>query len=112
MGRRGVVRRKEKRKEKARRAQAHLGAILDNPSHHEPELLDVASEQMWKIATRHRVGLPQSKRHWLCRSCHTHLRPGENARVRIRNNMRVTTCLGCGSIRRFGPGKNPQEESE
>ncbi len=89
------------RKEKALRARESLFVLLKSPRGRPVEMVDSAAKQMWKLGTRHRIGLHPELRHWICRGCHRLLRPGLNATVRTRRGMRLTTCLDCGKLRRF-----------
>lgn len=58
-----------------------------------------------RIVMRTRVRLPPELRHRFCHRCETFLRPGYNARIRLRNAGRiksvVITCLTCGNRRKI-----------
>lgn len=100
-------RQRNRRRERAENAQNYLARIISERKNHDPEFTDTVTKQMWKIGLRHRIGLPNTHMHWICRRCRVLLRPSFNARVRIRSGIRITTCLRCGYIRRFGNGVNP-----
>ena len=91
------------RRKRAVQASEQLSKILDQPWKHSPETVDSAATQMWDIGTRHRIGLHNHSRPWICRRCKTLLRPGITARVRIRQGVRITTCLRCNHVARRGP---------
>ncbi|MDG1539928.1 MAG: hypothetical protein P8Q40_08390 [Candidatus Poseidonia sp.] len=85
-------------------AQNHLIDILSNPLDHATDVVDSAAVHLMKVSRRHRLSLPQHSRHLVCRKCWAaHSLPGR-VRVRIRLGQRTTTCLKCGTIRRFGGG--------
>ncbi|MFX1510587.1 MAG: ribonuclease P protein component 4 [Promethearchaeota archaeon] len=58
-----------------------------------------------RIVMRTRVRLPPELRHQFCHRCEHYLRPGINARIRLRNAGKnkslVITCLTCGYRRKF-----------
>ncbi|MFX1492340.1 MAG: ribonuclease P protein component 4 [Promethearchaeota archaeon] len=58
-----------------------------------------------RIVMRTRVRLPADLRHRYCHRCENFLRPGRNARVRLRtagrNGSLVITCLVCGYRRKL-----------
>lgn len=99
-------RQRNRRRERAEKAQNYLAGIISERKNHDPEFTDTVTKQMWKIGLRHRIGLPNTHMHWICRRCRVLLRPSFNTRVRIRSGIRITTCLRCGYIRRFGNGAN------
>ena len=91
------------RRKRAELASEHLSGILGRPWNHSTRTVDAASTQMWNIGTRHRIGLHNQTRVWVCRQCKILLRPGVTARVRIRQGVRITTCLQCNHVTRRGP---------
>jgi len=54
-----------------------------------------------RIAERHRLSLPRSLSRFACEDCDVSLRPGDNARVRLRGDAVVITC-DCGAHHRYG----------
>lgn len=54
-----------------------------------------------RISMRHRVGIPGHLKRQVCKKCHSYLKPGSNARVRVDGRNVVITCLKCGGIRRY-----------
>jgi ribonuclease P protein subunit RPR2 len=99
----GRAKAKRLRQEKALDAQIHLSGLISNPSN-TMELRKNAARHLVKTSRRHRLPLPVQQRHWICRGCTTPLIPGTTSRTRIREGQRITTCLECGRIRRFGGG--------
>ena len=53
-----------------------------------------------RIAERNRLALPRSFVRFTCDGCDAHLRPGRNARVRLRDGHVVVTC-DCGYQARY-----------
>ncbi len=105
MSRKRRQRNNSSRRKKAHLAQEQLVKISLQDSPHTDEFKHALGKQIWHLGTRHRIGLPSEVKHWICRGCKTLFSPASNARVRIRNGVRVTTCLNCGETRRFGGGE-------
>lgn len=53
-----------------------------------------------RLAERNRLSLPAEFTRSTCDSCDVYLRPGRNARVRLRDGHVVVTC-GCGEQSRY-----------
>ncbi|WP_255169665.1 ribonuclease P protein component 4 [Natrononativus amylolyticus] len=53
-----------------------------------------------RVAERNRLTLPRSFRRFTCDECDAYLRPGANARVRLRDGHVVITC-DCGAQARY-----------
>jgi len=53
-----------------------------------------------KMASRHKVRIPQKWKSRFCKSCSAFLTPGRNSIIRMRSGMQVITCLECKAIRR------------
>ena len=98
--RRKFARQKQERQESARMAQEMLISTLENKLVAEAEFSDKIAAQIWKIGQRHKVGVPNSHRHSICRKCKSLLLSSDSVRVRIRNGNIIATCLRCGAIRR------------
>ena len=111
MGRnRGRAKAKSQRREHALDAQKHLSNVISDVSM--PMIARRnAAKHLVKTSRRNRLPLPQSQRHWICRSCTSILIPGISARVRIRDGQRTTTCLDCGHVRRLGGGPKHHRRS-
>ncbi len=112
MSRRGRSnsRRGKKRKARALVSQSHLENLLSEPWDHNSESVDSAARDLMRLARRHRLGLPEGRRSWICRGCHLALRPSVNARVRVRNKTWYVTCLECGRTNRNGPDYKRREK--
>ncbi|MDP6099257.1 MAG: ribonuclease P Rpr2/Rpp21/SNM1 subunit [Candidatus Thalassarchaeaceae archaeon] len=108
--RRENPRRGKQRKARALVSQNRLENILSEPWDHNSESADSAARDLLRLARRHRIGLPEGRRSWVCRGCQVALRPGINARVRIRNKSWYVTCLGCGRTNRNGSNYKRREK--
>nr|WP_227373924.1 ribonuclease P protein component 4 [Haladaptatus halobius] len=53
-----------------------------------------------RIAERNRLPLPRQFKRFTCDACDAYLRPGKNARVRLRGDHVVVTC-DCGHQKRY-----------
>ena len=94
---------KRQRRESALEAQSHLSSVMSDISM--PMIARRnAAKHLVKTSSRNRLPLPITQRHWICRGCKSFLIPGQTARIRIRNGQRITTCLECKRVRRFGGG--------
>lgn len=102
-GKRGRLRAPAMRRQRALEASERLSKILQNPWDHSASTVNEAASQSWQIGRRHRIGLNPKIRMWICRGCQAPLRPGVNAKIRIRQGRRITTCNQCGRISRRGP---------
>jgi len=56
-----------------------------------------------RVAERHRLALPRRFRRFTCDRCDAYLRPGANARVRLRPGRVVVRC-DCGATARYPHG--------
>ncbi|MFB6155697.1 MAG: ribonuclease P protein component 4 [Haloferacaceae archaeon] len=54
-----------------------------------------------RVAERNRVSLPRAFKRYTCDRCDAYLRPGVNARVRLRDGRVVIRCLDCGATARY-----------
>ncbi|MHC1635166.1 MAG: ribonuclease P protein component 4 [Candidatus Methanospirareceae archaeon] len=63
-----------------------------------------------RIGMRYRVRIPKHLKMRICKGCHSFLIPGRNARVRLRGDYMVTTCLECNRKMRR-PYKTPRPPS-
>ncbi|MBT4059700.1 MAG: hypothetical protein HOE69_05260 [Euryarchaeota archaeon] len=102
-GRRGQARNAKRRRSRAIATRSHLETVLKEPWKHSNKTVNSAAKDILKLSQRHRLGLPNGRRSWVCRSCETALRPGVNARVRVRQGVWRITCLDCGIMIRRGP---------
>ena len=75
-------------------------------------LTPVLLDHLRRVCRRQRMPVPLPWRYLLCRGCHGALRPGYEARIRIRQRQRITTCLSCGRVHRFGPWSKPGPQED
>jgi len=103
MSRRGRGRNAKARKARAITSRNHLENLLKEPWG-KPELsVNSAAKDIMNLSKKHRLGLPDGRRSWICRTCKLALRPGVNASVRVRGKIWRITCLSCGGTNRRGP---------
>lgn len=105
MSRRGRNRRL--RVERAQTAVEGLTTILLD-SNLPNQIRITAARDLVRTAKRHNLRLPDSIRHWICKSCHAPMLPGAGARIRFSRGFRITTCKTCGHLRRL-PIKDGEE---
>ena len=107
-----MSRRSRNRRVREQRAQSSVDELTTILLNHNlsNRVRTIAARDLVRTARRHNLRLPDSVRHWICRSCQNPMLPGVGARIRIRRGFRVTTCAVCGHIRRLpvsrGEGKN------
>lgn len=104
MGRRRQSKRGQSRKKQAKQAQQHLLNLLESHQELPEELVDSAAVHLMKITRRHRLRIPVTHRHLVCRACWAPHTRSANLRVRIKHGQRIATCTVCGDLRRQGGG--------
>lgn len=97
-------RNKADRRRVAELNQSKLVKILESPEIYDLQIRQSSARHLVKISQRHRLQIPSQVRHLFCKKCGVLHQYGTNARVRILAGQRVTTCLECSTIRRFGGG--------
>jgi len=111
MGRRRRSKRGVDRRRSALEAQAHLLGLMDR-SHQLPEaLVQSCAVHLMNVSQRHRLPIPASHRHLVCRKCWAPHSLASNVRVRIHGGQRIATCLVCSNIRRLGGGPKAHRRS-
>ncbi len=85
---------KNLRLQRADQAISHLEKIVTDSSLG-IDIRNSASIDLFRTCMRHNRSIPVSVKAWMCRGCMGILIPGETARIRIRDGLRVTTCLTC-----------------
>ncbi len=85
---------------RADQAISHLENIIIDSSL-DIDIRNSAAEDIFRTCMRHNRTIPESVKSLICRGCKGILIPGETARVRIRNRIRITTCLTCSRERRL-----------
>mgnify|MGYP002020422153 FL=1 len=103
MGKRARGRSAKARKVRANASRDHLENLLQEPWDHPDSSVESAAKEILNLSKKHRLGLPDGRRPWVCRSCKIALRPGVNASVRVRGKILRITCLSCGRTNRRGP---------
>ncbi|HVM46046.1 MAG TPA: ribonuclease P [Candidatus Thermoplasmatota archaeon] len=96
-----MARKRDKRGERqiARERVARLVALAEQAvAAQRPERAHRYAELAWRVKTTYQLrGCAIDGRR--CRSCGAFL-SGATSRVRLRDGVRVTTCLACGAVRR------------
>ena len=87
------------RVQRADEAISHLSSILvdiqvDN------DIRNSAARDLFRTCTRHNRPIPNHLKNWICRGCKKLLIPGDTAQVRVREKVRITTCLSCKRTKR------------
>lgn len=98
-----MKRRSRDRKTRLQRADmaiSHLKDIIIDSSL-DLDIRNSAAEDIFRTCMRHNRTIPESVKALICRDCKGILIPGETARIRIRNRIRITTCLICTRERRL-----------
>jgi len=54
-----------------------------------------------KIGMRYLVRFPRELKVRYCKKCGVYLVPGDNCRIRLKGKYITTTCLSCGTIKRY-----------
>ena len=88
------------RLQRADQAISHLENIIIDSSL-DLDIRNSAAEDIFRTCMRHNRTIPESVKALICRGCKGILIPGETARIRIRNRIRITTCLICSRERRL-----------
>lgn len=77
-----------------------LASLARETAADDPELARAYVRLARRVAERNRITLPRRFRQYTCDRCDRYRRPGETARVRVRDGTVVVTCE-CGAIDRF-----------
>jgi ribonuclease P protein subunit RPR2 len=83
-----------------RRALRSINALFKEAErvfNESPERADRYAQIARRISLRCKVRIPRKWKRRYCKKCHKFLRPGVNARVRLRNKKIVITCLECNN---------------
>ena len=54
-----------------------------------------------KIAMKYKIKIPSNLKKKYCKYCYSYLKPGQNCRVRIRDNKVIYYCQKCKKYMRF-----------
>lgn len=85
----------------ARETQNSLIHLLDNTEPKDSTLARSSARQILALSRKHRLSLPSKAKTLLCRKCETPFSHGSNVRTRIKNGLKIVTCLKCQNIRRY-----------
>ena len=98
-----MKRRSRDRKTRVQRAEqaiSHLENIILDTSL-DLDIRNSAAEDIFRTCMRHNRTIPESVKAMICRECKGILVPSKTARIRIRDRIRITTCLICSRTRRL-----------
>ncbi|MGB0786526.1 MAG: hypothetical protein ACPGR1_00815 [Candidatus Poseidoniaceae archaeon] len=99
---------KDKRRQHALQSRDHLLSMLYDVVKHPVQHRKTFAQHLFKISRRHRLRLTPEAKQVVCRKCSSLLVQGSTARVRLRNGLRIHSCLTCGHVRRI-PYPSPKE---
>ncbi len=102
MSKRGVRsnRVKKSRAEVAVNHQNRLISILENFPDNQV-LSKSSARQLLAVSKKNRLPLPTKAKLLLCRKCSLPFSNGKNVRIRLRNGVKIVTCLSCDNTRRY-----------
>ncbi len=60
-----------------------------------------SAKQLLAVSKKNRLPLPTRAKLLLCRKCSLPFSNGENMRIRLRNGVKIVTCLSCDNTRRY-----------
>jgi len=69
-----------------------------------PRLSDRYVTLARRVGTRYNLRIPPEYRELYCRNCSTYWAEGRTVRTRMRDGIRVRTCLLCGAVHRTPTG--------
>jgi ribonuclease P protein subunit RPR2 len=102
-----VPKKRPRQSEAKRLARARIKLLWKQASEitkTDPEGAQQRMQVAFRVAQKVRIKVPQDIKRKICRRCGIVLVPGENCRVRIRNNRSkhlTVTCIACGNITRY-----------
>jgi ribonuclease P protein subunit RPR2 len=102
-----VPKKRPRQSEAKRLARARIKLLWEQASEIAKGDPDGARQRMQvasRLAKKVRIKVPRDIKRKICRRCGIVLIPGENCRVRLRNNRSkhlTVTCTSCGNITRF-----------
>ena len=85
----------------ARETQNSLIHLLDNTEPKDSTLGRSSARHIMALSRKHRLSLPSKAKTLICRKCEIPFSYGSNVRTRIKNGLKIVTCLNCQSIRRY-----------
>jgi RNase P subunit RPR2 len=90
-----------RRKNRSLQAISELSDIILTPETHSHRVRDVAARDILRLSKRHGQNNQSISRFFVCKSCESVMRFGNDSRVRIRKKSVIITCERCDNkIRR------------
>jgi len=90
-----------RRKNRSLQAISELSDIILTPETHSHRVRDVAARDILRLSKRHGQNNQSISRIFVCKSCESVMRFGNDSRVRIRKKSVIITCERCDNkIRR------------
>ena len=90
-----------RRKNRSLQAISELSDIIFTPETHSHRVRDVAARDILRLSKRHGQNNQSISRIFVCKSCESVMRFGNDSRVRIRKKSVIITCERCDNkIRR------------
>jgi hypothetical protein len=90
-----------RRKNRSLQAISELSDIILTPEAHSHRVRDVAARDILRLSKRHGQNNQSISRIFVCKSCESVMRFGNDSRVRIRKKSVIITCERCDNkIRR------------
>jgi RNase P subunit RPR2 len=90
-----------RRKNRSLEAISELSDIILTPETHSHRVRDVAARDILRLSKRHGQNNQSISRIFVCKSCESVMRFGNDSRVRIRKKSVIITCERCDNkIRR------------
>jgi RNase P subunit RPR2 len=91
----------QRRKNRSLQAISELSDIILTPETHSHRVRDVAARDILRLSKRHGQNNQSISRIFVCKSCESVMRFGNDSRVRIRKKSVIITCERCDNkIRR------------
>lgn len=91
---------KKSRVASAKEHQNRLISILENFPENKI-LAKSSAKQLLAVSKKNRIPLPAKAKLLICRKCSLPFSNGDNVRIRLRNGVKMVTCLSCDDIRRY-----------
>ncbi len=91
---------KKSRRTVAVEHQNNLISILENFPDNQI-LAESSAKQLLAVSKKNRIPLPTRAKLLLCRKCSLPFANGDNVRIRLRNGVKIVTCLSCNTTRRY-----------
>lgn len=97
---------KKKRMQKIARERMHwLFELAEQEFEEHPERSNRYIELALKIGKRYNESIPQELKKNYCKECHSFLKQGENAKIRVKGKMLKVSCEECGAVKKISAVK-------